>query len=131
MALRGDSDTHFRHATDAQTRACAGTGQGYFQGYSESARRGIAHSASLLALVAALGRAHLLNELGWIVLVAFVTGFLFRYAVRPLEIEKIAPMHSFVCGCLGNTLSNHRGESLTKALKTGGSAFPSPCRDLP
>jgi methionine sulfoxide reductase heme-binding subunit len=39
------------------------------------------HLAFILALVAALGREHLLNELGWIVLVAFVTGFLFIYAL--------------------------------------------------
>jgi hypothetical protein len=30
--------------------------------------------AFILALVAALGREHLLNELGWIVVVAFATG---------------------------------------------------------
>jgi methionine sulfoxide reductase heme-binding subunit len=39
------------------------------------------HLAFILTLVAALGREHLLNELGWIVLVAFVTGFLFIYAL--------------------------------------------------
>jgi methionine sulfoxide reductase heme-binding subunit len=39
------------------------------------------HLAFILALVATLGREHLLNELGWIVLVAFVTGFLFIYAL--------------------------------------------------
>jgi sulfoxide reductase heme-binding subunit YedZ len=40
-----------------------------------------AHLAFILALVAALGREHLLNELGWIVVVAFLTGFLFIYAL--------------------------------------------------
>jgi methionine sulfoxide reductase heme-binding subunit len=40
-----------------------------------------AHLAFILALVAALGRQHLLNELGWIVVVAFVTGFLLIYAL--------------------------------------------------
>jgi hypothetical protein len=39
------------------------------------------HLAFILALVAALGREHLLNELGWIVVFAFVTGFLFIYAM--------------------------------------------------
>jgi methionine sulfoxide reductase heme-binding subunit len=39
------------------------------------------HLAFILALVAALGREHLLNELGWIVLVAFSAGFLFIYAL--------------------------------------------------
>src|SRR5262249_39862870 len=39
------------------------------------------HLAFIFALVAALGRQHLLNELGWIVVVAFTTGFLFIYAL--------------------------------------------------
>ena len=39
------------------------------------------HFACILALVAALGREHLLNELGWIVVVAFTIGFLFIYAL--------------------------------------------------
>lgn len=39
------------------------------------------HLAFIIALLAALGRQHLLNELGWIVVVAFVTGFLFIYAL--------------------------------------------------
>jgi sulfoxide reductase heme-binding subunit YedZ len=39
------------------------------------------HLVFILALVAALGRAHLLNELGWGVLTAFTTGFLFIYAL--------------------------------------------------
>jgi hypothetical protein len=39
------------------------------------------HLAFILALVAALGRQHLLNELGWIVVVAFATGYLCLYAL--------------------------------------------------
>jgi len=39
------------------------------------------HLVFILALVASLGRGDLLNELGWIVLVAFSTGFLFIYAL--------------------------------------------------
>jgi len=39
------------------------------------------HLAFILALMSAVGREHLLNELGWIVVVAFVTGFLFIYAL--------------------------------------------------
>jgi methionine sulfoxide reductase heme-binding subunit len=39
------------------------------------------HLAFILALVGAVGREHLLNELGWIVVVAFSTGFLFIYAL--------------------------------------------------
>ena len=39
------------------------------------------HLAFILALVAALGRQHLLNELGWIVVVSFATGFLCIYAL--------------------------------------------------
>jgi sulfoxide reductase heme-binding subunit YedZ len=39
------------------------------------------HLAFILALVGSLGREHLLDELGWIVIVAFSTGFLFIYAL--------------------------------------------------
>lgn len=39
------------------------------------------HLVFILALVSVLGRAHLLNELGWIVFVSFVTGFLFIYGL--------------------------------------------------
>ena len=39
------------------------------------------HLAFILTLVAAIGRKHLLNELGWVVVVSFVTGFLFIYAL--------------------------------------------------
>jgi hypothetical protein len=39
------------------------------------------HLGFILALVAALGREHLLNELGWGVLTAFTTGLLFIYAL--------------------------------------------------
>jgi sulfoxide reductase heme-binding subunit YedZ len=39
------------------------------------------HLAFILTLMAALGRQHLLNELGLIVVVAFTTGFLFIYAL--------------------------------------------------
>jgi hypothetical protein len=39
------------------------------------------HLAFILALVAALGRQRLLNELGWVVVVSFATGFLFIYAL--------------------------------------------------
>ncbi len=39
------------------------------------------HLAFILALVGALGQEHLLNELGWIVIVAFSTGFLSIYAL--------------------------------------------------
>jgi methionine sulfoxide reductase heme-binding subunit len=39
------------------------------------------HLAFIVALVAALGREHLLNELGWIILIAFSTGFLLIYAL--------------------------------------------------
>jgi hypothetical protein len=39
------------------------------------------HLVFILALVAALGGERLLNELGWIVVVAFSTGFLFVYAL--------------------------------------------------
>ena len=34
------------------------------------------HLAFILALIAALGRQHLLNELGWVVVVSFAIGFL-------------------------------------------------------
>src|SRR5262249_1715744 len=39
------------------------------------------HLAFILTLVAAIGREHLIHELGWIVVVAFVTGYLFIYAL--------------------------------------------------
>jgi len=39
------------------------------------------HLGFIIALLAALGREHLLNELGWGVLTAFTTGFLFIYAL--------------------------------------------------
>src|SRR5690349_16869479 len=37
------------------------------------------HLGFIFASVATLGREHLLNELGWVVLAAFTTGFLFIY----------------------------------------------------
>jgi hypothetical protein len=39
------------------------------------------HLAFILALVAALGRQHLLNELGWVVVISFATGFVFIYVL--------------------------------------------------
>ncbi len=50
------------------------------------------HLGFILALVAALGREHLLNELGWGVLTAFTTGFLFIYA---LAIAVLLGSHKF------------------------------------
>ena len=39
------------------------------------------HLAFILCLVAVVGRQHLLNELGWVVVVSFVAGFLFIYTL--------------------------------------------------
>ena len=39
------------------------------------------HFAFILVLVAKLGRKHLLDELGWVVFIAFATGFLLIYAL--------------------------------------------------
>jgi sulfoxide reductase heme-binding subunit YedZ len=50
------------------------------------------HLAFILALMRALGREHLLNELGWGILTAFTTGLLFIYA---LATGVLLPHHKF------------------------------------
>jgi len=74
------------------------------------------HLAFILTLMAAVGREHLLNELGWIVVVAFVTGFLFIYALaadvlfRPCTLlssrfETLAHYYLMILFVVGFTLS--------------------------
>src|SRR5215469_1750798 len=62
----------------ASTRWLKANKDGFTLGFAGSHT---VHLAFILVLVAALGREHLLNELGWIVVVAFVNGFLFIYAL--------------------------------------------------
>ena len=74
------------------------------------------HLAFILTLVAVLGREHLLNELGWIVVAAFVTGFLFIYALAAdvlfrhrifwsLRCEAVAHFYLMILFVVGFTLS--------------------------
>lgn len=60
------------------------------------------HLAFILALVAALGRKHLLNELGWIVVVAFTIGFLFIYALAAGVVLRHHTLWSSRFGALGH-----------------------------
>jgi hypothetical protein len=75
-AFLGDALCRFFPA--AFMRSLKANKDGFILGFAGSHT---VHLAFILALVAALGREHLLNELGWIVVVAFVTGFLFIYAL--------------------------------------------------
>src|SRR5215472_17933585 len=71
-------DALYRRMPAAATRWLKANKDGFTLGFAGSHT---VHLVFILALVAALGRQHLLNELGWIVVVAFVTGFLFLYAL--------------------------------------------------
>jgi sulfoxide reductase heme-binding subunit YedZ len=71
-------DALYRLMPAAATRRLKAHKDGFTLGFAGSHT---VHLAFILALVAALGRQHLLNELGWIVVVSFATGFLFIYAL--------------------------------------------------
>ena len=66
-------NTLYRLVPAAATRWLKENKDGFILGFAGS------HLAFILALLAALGRQHLLNELGWVVVVSFATGFLFIY----------------------------------------------------
>ena len=68
----------YRIVPAAITRWLKANKDGFILGFAGSHT---VHVVFILALVAAVGREHLLNELGRIVVVAFTTGFLFIYAL--------------------------------------------------
>jgi len=72
------SSTLYRLLPASATRWLKANKDGFTLGFAGSHT---VHLAFILALVAALGREHLLNELGWVVVVSFVTGYLFIYAL--------------------------------------------------
>lgn len=71
-------NTLYRLVPAAATRWLKENKDGFILGFAGSHT---VHLAFILALVAALGRQHLLNELGWVVVVSFATGFLFIYTL--------------------------------------------------
>jgi hypothetical protein len=71
-------DALYRLVPAAATRWLKANKDGFTLGFAGSHT---VHLGFILALMAAVGREHLFNELGWTVVVAFVTGFLFIYAL--------------------------------------------------
>jgi methionine sulfoxide reductase heme-binding subunit len=71
-------DALYRLVPAAATRWLKANKDGFTLGFAGSHT---VHLGFILALMAAVGREHLFNELGWIVVVSFVIGFLFIYGL--------------------------------------------------